>query len=590
MMGVFLAFSATLGVTWYLAIAGWLSAGAKRELAALADARGVAIDAEIARYLDALAALAEPDLGGLVRSLVEPGQAVSQADRDLLAAEMAQHLRASEIDVSARLLGVDGRLLAASGAMEPGDPVGTGIVQGDPGETLVSAPRQIANHWYLDVARPIRGNRGEALGMLRLRVRADRLLAITGDHRGLGETGETVLGERDGDRLRFLTPLRFESDPRRLDSLPTSGRLAGPLIAATAAEAGQSRAVDYRGTQVLATYRPILGTSWGMVVKQDLSEILEEAHRVRRALLFALVTLLGAALALVTPLVKSAIQPLHDLERATQRVAGGDLSVEVPEAGSEELRALGNSFNVMVDRLNAARAEALRRHEELESFSYVVSHDLKAPLRGVSNLSEWLEQDLGDELEPKDREHLRLLRDRVANMDALIDGLLEFSRVGRVRLPEQLVRTEDLVRAAVEILPVREGITVHVVGPLPAVYADPLRLTQVFQNLVGNAIEHHPGPRGMVEIDGHQGPDECEFVVRDDGAGIDARYHDRIFGIFQVLERRPGTRSTGIGLAIVKRVVEDHGGRVWVESEGVPGKGATFRFTWANGRREERTP
>jgi signal transduction histidine kinase len=321
-----------------------------------------------------------------------------------------------------------------------------------------------------------------------------------------------------------------------------------------------------------------------MVVKQDMDEVLADARRVLLTLLLALVGLQVAALALVFPVVRTLTQPLRILEHATSRVAAGDLGAEVPEEGAEELKALGIAFNAMVRRLSDARTETARRQGELESFTYAVSHDLKAPLRGVHSLSEWLEEDLAGELDPKSLEHLRLLRERVGTMNALIDGLLEYSRIGRVTQPEVRVQVEDVVSSVLKVLPLREGIQVKVATPLPTVYADTVRLQQVFQNLIGNALQHHPGPEGTVEVSCQERDDAWAFSIRDDGSGIDPRYHERIFEIFQVLERRPGTQSTGIGLALVKKIVEDRGGEIWVESAGIPGEGATFRFTWSKAK------
>jgi light-regulated signal transduction histidine kinase (bacteriophytochrome) len=316
-----------------------------------------------------------------------------------------------------------------------------------------------------------------------------------------------------------------------------------------------------------------------------MDEILADTRRVLLTLLLAFVGLQAAALALVFPLLQAATQPLGTLEHATRRVAAGDLEVEVPEEGAQELRALGTAFNAMVRRLREARTETSRHHEEMESFSYVVSHDLKAPLRGVNSLSQWLEEDLAGKLDARSLEHLRLLRERVGTMNALIDGLLEYSRVGRVTQPEVRVEVEDVVSSVLDVLPPREGIQVKVTNALPGIHADPVRLAQVFQNLIGNALQHHPGPEGTVEVSCQEREDAWEFSIRDDGSGIDPRYHERIFGIFQVLEHRPGTESTGIGLALVKKIVEDRGGEIWVESAGTPGEGTTFRFTWSKGKR-----
>ena len=585
-MGILLAFSATLGVTTYLITAGWLTSTAEDKLEALATARQAAIEVQVARHMDAFAAFGGPDFSDHVRSVLRTGVELSEADRRALARELTRSVRTSELTESASLLTPDGTTLATSRAPDEGDTLGARFLSQALLRAAVSAPVNTGEGWRLDVAGPIRADDGTVLALLRLRKHADRLLGITGDHRGLGASGETVVGTRVGDAIHFVLPRRFAPGPSLARATSAGVAVAAPMIAATAGQTGQFIALDYRGMRVLASYRPVAGTSWGMVVKQDMDEILANARRVRLALLLALVGLQGAALALVFPVLRTFVQPLRTLERATVKVAAGDLAVHVPEEGTSELRGLGAAFNAMVKRLGAAQAEASRRQQELESFSYVVSHDLRAPLRGVNNLAEWLEQDLAGTLAAKSQEHLRLLRERVELMNALIDGVLEYSRAGRAMRPEERVQVEDLVSRILEVLPPRAGIEVTVVHPLPEVSADPVRLSQIFQNLIGNAIQHHPGPVGTVEVSCREQEEAWEFTIRDDGDGIHPQYHERVFEIFQVLERRPGTESTGIGLAVVKKIVEDRGGEIWIESEGVPGQGATFRFTWNKKEKE----
>lgn len=581
-MGILLAFSSTLGVAVYTVTTGWLTGTAEDRLEALATVRQASIEVQVARHMDAFATFVDAHLAAEPRLSLRTQGELSEAARAALAVDLARSLRTSDLLESAVLLGLEGQILAASRAPEEGDSLGARTPCDANLKPVLCAPYRISGTWYVDVVGPIEGEGGTVVALLRLRQNAHDLLAVTGDHRGLGATGEYGMGMREGGQIRFLLPTRFAPDPSLLDPPLMTAAVAAPMIAATSGQSGQMVATDYRGERVLASYRPIAGTLWGMVVKQDMDEVLAEARRVRLTLLLALVGLQVASLALVFPVVRTMTQPLRTLEHATVRVAAGDLGAEVPEEGAADLAMLGRAFNAMVRRLREARTEATRHQDEMESFSYVVSHDLKAPLRGVNSLSQWLEEDLADKLDPKSLEHLRLLRERVAKMNALIDGLLEYSRMGRVTQPEVLLKAEDVVSRVLEVLPPREGIEVQVAGPLPEIHADPVRIAQVFQNLIGNAIQHHPGPEGKVEVSCQEQEEVWEFSIRDDGTGIDPRYHERIFEIFQVLERRPGTESTGIGLALVKKIVQDRGGEIWVESAGVPGEGTTFHFTWYN--------
>ncbi|HKJ03554.1 MAG TPA: HAMP domain-containing protein, partial [Longimicrobiales bacterium] len=443
-MGLFLASSAILLGAWYLITTVSLGSTARERLDALADARATAVDLVIRRYQDATIAFGEPDLGDLVRFVVEKGREPRPTDRDLLQAELERHLAYVPFGAAAFLTDAHGVPLAsAPEGTEPGA-LESDLFRVKEDGPAVGPPFEAGGHWYLDLARPVRNEVNEPLLHLILRVHADALLDVTGNHRGLGETGETVLAARRGQRVLFLVPLRFAPTVEAIDSLSRSGALSEPILRATSGADGQSVASDYRGVEVIAAYRP-LSTGWGLVVKQDRAEVLAQAGRIQVALLLAILGLLGTKLALLFPLLQATVQPLRSLERATHLVAAGDLSVEVPEAGTDELVALGAAFNGMVAQLEAARSEMQRRQDELESFSYVVSHDLKAPLRGINNLSEWLEEDLGASLGSKDRAHLTLLQERVATMNALIDGILEFSRVGRLDQPAQLVEVQDLV-------------------------------------------------------------------------------------------------------------------------------------------------
>lgn len=228
----------------------------------------------------------------------------------------------------------------------------------------------------------------------------------------------------------------------------------------------------------------------------------------------------------------------------------------------------------------ARQAELLRElqaaNEELGNFAYVASHDLKAPLRAIGSLAHWISSDYGERFDEEGREQMGLLLSRVKRMDRLIDGILQYSRVGRVRETRSLVDLNELLDETVDLLAPPPQIAVRV-GPLPALVIERTRAQQLFQNLIGNAIQYHDKPSGEIRVECERENGHWHFRVRDDGPGIEPRHWDRIFLMFQSLAPRDRTESTGLGLSLVKKIVEMHGGRIWVESK--MHSGSTFHFT-----------
>lgn len=219
-----------------------------------------------------------------------------------------------------------------------------------------------------------------------------------------------------------------------------------------------------------------------------------------------------------------------------------------------------------------------KRNQELDQFAYVVSHDLKAPLRAIANLSQWIEEDLEGQLPPDNQQQLQLLRQRVYRMENLINGVLEYSRIGRKETTIETFSVDDLLTDVIDSLSPPPTFTIEIGSGMPTLTTAKLFLAQVFSNLISNAINHNPRFDGHVWITVKELESFYEFAVSDDGKGIEPEFHQRIFGIFQTLEKSEKPESTGIGLAIVKKIVELQGGSISVESE--VSQGTTFRFNW----------
>ncbi len=258
----------------------------------------------------------------------------------------------------------------------------------------------------------------------------------------------------------------------------------------------------------------------------------------------------------------------------------GDLQSELNTRKKAE-----NSLREKALQLEWANQELLKitsllkkRNQELDHFAYVTSHDLKAPLRAIANLATWLSEDLEGQIPEENQQQLQLMQSRVKRMDGLIQGLLEYSRVGRKNTPAKIVNVGDLVNEAIDSLSPPPGFEIVVDPNMPTLKTEALLLQQVFSNLISNAIKYHPQQEGKITVSVKEQDEFYQFAVADDGLGIEPQYHDRIFTIFQTLQARDTFESTGIGLSIVKKIVEGQGGKIWVESQ--LGEGATFYFTW----------
>jgi two-component system sensor kinase FixL len=233
------------------------------------------------------------------------------------------------------------------------------------------------------------------------------------------------------------------------------------------------------------------------------------------------------------------------------------------------------------------RSELLDRlaqiNQELRDFAYIISHDLKAPLRAIRTLADWLVADYQDKLDEQGRENLQLLSGRVDRMQNLIDGVLQYSRVGRTEQGTAPIDLQRLVPEIIDDLGIPAHVTIRVESELPTVEADVTRITQVFQNLLSNAIKYLDKPRGEIVVGCEEQDGFWKFRVTDNGPGIAQKDFERIFKLFQTLAPREDGASTGVGLTVTKKIVEMYGGRIWVESE--VGAGSTFFFTLPQARR-----
>lgn len=250
--------------------------------------------------------------------------------------------------------------------------------------------------------------------------------------------------------------------------------------------------------------------------------------------------------------------------------------ISLVDSGGHPVRVVG--ANLDMTQRQKLLAELSRSNTDLEQFAYVASHDLKSPLRAIDSLAGWLQEDLETVLKGENRKHLQLLRQRVGRMEQLLDDLLTYSRAGRVASDIILINVADLVAEITEFLSPPTAFSVHLQSAAPSFFTAVTPLRQVLTNLISNAIKHHDRNQGRVEISVEDEGDWMIFSVADDGPGIAPKFHEHIFGMFQTLRPRDEVEGSGIGLAVVRRIITHYGGRITVECR--QPRGTLFRFNW----------
>nr|WP_305909636.1 AAA family ATPase [Methylomarinum sp. Ch1-1]MDP4522564.1 AAA family ATPase [Methylomarinum sp. Ch1-1] len=236
------------------------------------------------------------------------------------------------------------------------------------------------------------------------------------------------------------------------------------------------------------------------------------------------------------------------------------------------------SLNKDLERRVQERTNELNHvNEELKNFAYVVSHDLKAPLRAINQLSGWIAEDYADKFDQDGREQMALLRDRAKRMHDMIDGILQYSRVGRVKERLETVDTGEVFDEVIQLISPPERIKISIQSPLPVIKAEKLRVYQVFQNLLDNAIKYNDKERGLIDISCSELAHDWQFCIADNGPGIDKKYQEKVFQLFQTLKPKDQTHGTGIGLSLIEKMVHNWGGKIWIESE--VGQGCSVIFT-----------
>ncbi len=272
------------------------------------------------------------------------------------------------------------------------------------------------------------------------------------------------------------------------------------------------------------------------------------------------------------------------IEISVSQIDSGGLFISIirdiseREEAKAKLQARANELAELDSSLARANLALEKKNQELEKFTYIASHDLKAPLRAIFSLSEWLEEDLQDTLSEENKQLMKLLRMRVYRLEALINGLLAYSRIGRINVTIQTLSIGELLQNIIDCLTPPVAFRFKISPEMPTLTTKKTLLRQVFFNLIENAIKHHHRQDGYVQIDVEEVDGFYQFAVTDNGPGIAPLFQKRIFVLLQTLESRDVKENTGVGLSVAKKIVETEGGKIWLNSQ--EGAGSTFYFTW----------
>ncbi|GEM_PF-2374719 len=490
-----------------------------------------------------------------------------------------------------------------------------------------SAERSREANGWVDHTHTVLGMVAAYTGELVNAETAQRGYLLTRDESYLIPYDKALAGNRA--RLQELTPVITNDDePRKLRrlsnlfhdkmdelgltiTLARSGNMTGALSVVREGR-GHRDMVEFRrlGAEIAAG-------EYILLVKRQANVAFENK-------IIQIVIATGGALAilLIVLAAKRTVSRIEERARLLMRginaIADGHLDRRVDTESPDGVGKIASAFNDMAERLLAAKdareraeddlalsnqsllsevkertaaqgrlfrsvTELRRSNQELDNFAYGASHDLKAPLRGIRNLTQWIAEDVKDTASAETVNNLALLRNRAERLDMLLDSLLQYSRVGRAGGTPEDVDIAQLVQEIADYIAPGSGFKVIWRGKNPLIHTNKAPLEQVLRNLIGNALKHHDKRIGTVVVSAREVDNMVEIHVEDDGPGIAPEFHERIFQMFQTLKSRDEIEGSGMGLAIVKKSVEGHGGTVRVEDPPAH-RGTAFIFTWENGR------
>ena len=448
--------------------------------------------------------------------------------------------------------------------------------------------QQYLNHSTMEVAAPVTSmESGQTIGIIINAYNQEIINDITSNREGMGNSGEIVIGLKEDGTIQFINTLKYTPDTATTLKISLNDEAAEPMRLALEGKYGTIIGHDYRDVNVIAAYRYIPSIGWGLVAKMDKAEAFAPLTVLRN-----IAIILGGVSSIAVILVGisfsiSTSRPINRLTAAAKKISNGNYDYSVEIDRHDEIGAMAVSFNNMTSKLTheineheKSEARLTGLNKELEAFCYSVSHDLRAPLRGIEGFSRALEEDYADKFDLQGKDYLRRICTASHKMDNLITDLLDLSRITRSKMKHEKVDLSALVKSkALELQETEPERQVEfVIAEGDCTDGDTKLLKIAIDNLMDNAWKFtgkHSQARIEFGISLQDG--ESVYFISDDGVGFDMTYADKLFGAFQRLHSITEFEGTGIGLATVNRIIQRHGGNIWAEGE--IGQGAKFCFT-----------
>ncbi len=410
----------------------------------------------------------------------------------------------------------------------------------------------------------------------------NNIISVTEEYTGLGSTGETAIFYFDEEgNIIYLTPLRFYNkaflkEVKNPESLNIQDEMKKGMMIF-------HNILDYRNKEVVASVNTINKTDWKIMTKMDVSETFAYMDKLRQMTIIASISItLGVSL-LIYLFAYFFVKPINDLAQAAEEISYGNLTKRVKIKNNNELGQLGSSFNKMTNSLVATQKdlqnklnELNRSNNALDKFAHVVSHDIKAPLNSIEGLANLLKLELKGKIAEEEMELVMKIHEQSRKTKEMIRGILEFAELKANKGLTEQVDLNEVIDNIRSILLIPSHIKLLVENRLPILNIEKILIYQVFQNLISNSVKYIDKAEGLIRINSRTENGMHKFSLSDNGPGIEKEYQSKIFDIFNTGQEQKGYDSTGVGLSIVKSIIEEKGGSIWVES--IKGEGATFHF------------